>query len=56
MCTKFEHIRRCDGIGRRDGLKIRWGDPCRFKSGHRYHYRKKSIVVKQSASFVIVHK
>ena len=24
MCTKFEHIRRCDGIGRRDGLKIRW--------------------------------
>ena len=30
MCTKFEHIRRCDGIGRRDGLKIHFAYYYRF--------------------------
>lgn len=25
-----------DAIGKRDGLKIRWGDPCRFESDRRY--------------------
>lgn len=27
-----------DGIGRRDGLKIRWRNPCRFKSGISHHF------------------
>ncbi len=28
---------RCDGIGRRDGLKIRWANhPCGFESHHRH--------------------
>ena len=29
--------RRCDGIGRRDGLKIRWANtPCGFDPRHRH--------------------
>ena len=34
---------RCDGIGRRAGLKIRWANtPCGFDPRHRHH--KKSIL------------
>lgn len=38
-CVIIIHVAkicRCDGIGRRDRLKICWGDPCRFESGHRH--------------------
>ena len=35
---KSKQICRCDGIGRRDGLKIRWTyHPCGFESHHRHH-------------------
>ena len=35
---KSQHFCRCDGIGRRDGLKIRWTyHPCGFESHHRHH-------------------
>ena len=34
---KSKQICRCDGIGRRDGLKIRWTyHPCGFESHHRH--------------------
>ena len=29
--------------GRRDGFKIRWGDPCGFESHHRHHRRNLAI-------------
>ena len=33
------YISRCDGIGRRDGLKIRWANtPCGFEPRHRHHF------------------
>lgn len=35
--VKSYSISRCDGIGRRDGLKIRWADnPCGFDPRHRH--------------------
>ena len=37
-CSIIPPARRCDGIGRRDGLKIRWANPpCGFESHHRHH-------------------
>lgn len=35
-----------DGTGRRDGLKIRWRDPYRFKSGisHQFFSRKFYVI------------
>lgn len=36
LSYNIKSARRCDGIGRRSGLKIRWGNPYRFKPGHRH--------------------
>ena len=37
MISGPKYICRCDGIGRRDGLKIRWANhPCGFESHHRH--------------------
>ena len=39
---------RCDGIGRRDGLKIRWANtPCGFESHHRHHVGAKSALLRR---------
>ena len=40
LIVSCEAPSRCDGIGRRDGLKIRWANhPCGFESHHRHHRR-----------------
>jgi hypothetical protein len=38
----------CGGIGRHDGLKIRWRNPCGFESHHEYH-AKEEITMKIEA-------
>ncbi len=36
---------RCDGIGRRDGLKIRWANhPCGFDPRHRHQIRTMVLI------------
>ena len=46
MISGPKYICRCDGIGRRDGLKIRWANhPCGFESHHRH---QKSMARKPS--------
>ena len=43
LIVSCEAPSRCDGIGRRDGLKIRWANhPCGFDPRHRHH-RQKSL-------------
>ena len=38
LIVSCEAPSRCDGIGRRDGLKIRWANhPCGFDPRHRHH-------------------
>ena len=43
---------RCDGIGRRDGLKIRWANhPCGFDPRHRHQISTMVLIQDHRAYF-----